>query len=71
METKHTEPYFDPVSEGICEVLNCSSPADYRAWWAQGVIIRLVCTTHRAEVEGKSFDELGPSTNFRRKRRAR
>jgi hypothetical protein len=61
------EPYFDTVSEGICEVANCSSPAKYRAWWAQGVIIRLVCTTHKAEVEGKLFEELSPST-FKKKR---
>ena len=71
MAAQNPEPYFDPVSEGICEILNCSNPARHRAWWAQGVIIRLVCTAHRAEVEGKPFDELGPSANFGTKRRAK
>jgi len=44
------EPYFEPVSEGICEVLDCSSPAKYRVSWAQGVIISGLCappTTRR------------------------
>lgn len=62
MASKNLELYFDPVSEGICEALDCSNPAKYRASWAQGVIIRLVCTTHKAEVEGKLFGELSPST---------
>src|SRR5262249_43864310 len=47
--------YFDPVSEGICEVLHCTNPAKYRANWAGGVAIRLVCTAHKEEVEGKEF----------------
>jgi hypothetical protein len=64
------ELYFDPVSEGVCEVLGCSNPAKFRASWVQGVIIRLVCITHKAEVEGKSFGELTPST-FGRRRRAK
>jgi hypothetical protein len=62
------EPYLEPISEGNCEVLNCSTRAGYRASWAQGVIIRLLCPTHKAEVEGKSLAELGPST-FAKKRR--
>ena len=66
MAATNPEPYFDPVSEGICEVLNCSSPAKHRASWAQGVVIKLGCTTHKAEIEGK----LCPST-FRRKRDAK
>jgi hypothetical protein len=64
------EPYIDPVSEGICEVQNCSSPAKYRASWAQGVIVRLVCTTHKPEVEGKLFGDLN-SSFFGRKRRVK
>lgn len=68
MAAKNQEPYFDPVSKGICEVLDCSSPAKYRASWIQGVIMRLVCATHKAEVEGKLFGELSPST-FGRVRR--
>ena len=66
MTSRNVELYFDPVSEGICQVLGCSSLAKYRASWAQGVIARLVCTNHRAEVEGKLFQELNPSM-FRRK----
>jgi hypothetical protein len=62
MATKNPDPYFDPVSEGICEVLQCSSPAKYRASWVQGVIIRLVCPTHKVEVDGKPFESLSPST---------
>jgi hypothetical protein len=68
MANMNAEPYFDPVSEGICEVLGCSDPAKYRATWAQGVIVRLMCTTHKAEVEGKRFSELSP-TIFGGKRR--
>jgi hypothetical protein len=70
MASKNTELYFEPVSEGICEVLGCSSPAKYRASWVQGIVIKLVCTTHKAEVEGKLFGELSPST-FRSKRHAK
>jgi hypothetical protein len=62
--------YFDPVSDGVCEVVNCSSPAKFRASWVQGVIIRLVCITHKSAVEGKSFEELSPST-FGRRRHAK
>jgi hypothetical protein len=65
MEGKNPEPYLDPVSEGTCEVVDCASAASYRASWAQGVIIRLLCATHKAAIEGKPFEEL----NFRRKRR--
>ena len=68
--TSNPELYFDPVSEGVCEVLDCSNPAKFRASWVQGVIVRLVCITHKAEVEGKSFGELSPTT-FGRKRRAK
>jgi hypothetical protein len=70
MSIKNPDLYFDPVSEGMCEVLECSNPAKYRASWVQGVIIRLVCVTHKAQVEGKLFGELSPST-FGNKRRAR
>jgi len=64
------EPYLDPVSEGACEVLECSSPAKFRASWVQGVIVRLVCPTHKTEIEGKLFGDLNPST-FGKKRRQR
>jgi hypothetical protein len=70
MSIKNPDLYFDPVSEGMCEVLECSNPAKYRASWVQGVIIRLVCITHKAQVEGKLFGELSPST-FGNKRRAK
>ena len=70
MSIKNPDLYFDPVSEGLCEVLDCSAPAKFRASWVQGVIIRLVCTTHKTAVEGKLFGELSPST-FGNKRRAR
>ena len=69
MAAQDPEPYFDPVSEGVCEVLHCSNPASYRAWWAQGVIIRLVCNTHKAQVDGKPFEEL--QSSFARKRHAK
>ena len=65
METKTPEPYLEPVGEGLCEVVDCTSVASYRASWAQGVIIKILCATHKAEVEGKPFGEL----KFRRKRR--
>jgi hypothetical protein len=58
---KTPEPYLDPVSEGICEAQGCSNPAKHRASWAQGIFIRLVCSAHKADVEGKPFEELGAS----------
>ena len=61
MASKNAELYFDPVSEGSCEVLGCSHPAKYRASWAQGVIVKLMCPSHKAEVEGKLFSELSPT----------
>ena len=67
--TSNPELYFDPVSEGVCEVLGCSNAAKYRASWAQGVIVKLMCTTHKAEVEGRLFAELSPAM-FGGKRRA-
>ena len=68
MANMNKELYIEPVSEGICEVLGWSQPAKYRASWAQGVIVKLMCTPHKAEVEGKLFSELSP-TIFRGKRR--
>jgi hypothetical protein len=68
MVSKNDELYFDVVSEGICEVRGCSTPARYRASWAQGIIVKLICTPHKAEVEGKLFAELSPAI-FEGKRR--
>ena len=62
MASKDTEPYLEPVSEGICEVLSCSHPAKYRATWSMGAVRKLVCTTHKSQVEGKYFDQVEPST---------
>jgi hypothetical protein len=45
MENKNTPLYFDPVSEGTCEVQRCLNPAKHRANWAQGIIVKLVCAT--------------------------
>ena len=70
MANMNTELYFDWVSEGICEVLGCPNPAKYRANWAQGIMVKLVCTTHKVEVEGKPFSELSP-TIFGGKRHVR
>ncbi len=61
MVSKNTELYFDVVSQGNCEVQGCGSPARYRASWAQGVVMKLVCVAHRTAVEGKLFEELGSS----------
>ena len=69
MATQTPEPYFEPFSEGICEVLDCASPAKYRVSWAQGVIVRLVCPSHKPQVEGNLFEELIPT--FGRKRRTK
>jgi hypothetical protein len=70
MPRMNNELYFDTVSEGICEVLGCSNAAKYRASWAQGIIIKLMCSTHKAEVDGKLFSELSPAM-FRGKRHAK
>lgn len=61
MTNANAELYIDHVSEGTCQVLGCSNPAKYRASWAQGVIVKLICPTHRTEVEGKLFSELNPA----------
>ena len=61
MANSNADLYIDPVSEGTCQVRGCSLPAKYRASWAQGVIVKLMCTTHRTEVEGKLFSELNPA----------
>ena len=58
---KIAEPYIDPVSQGNCQIQSCSNPAKYRASWAQGVIVKLLCPTHKAEIDGKTFQELGPA----------
>jgi hypothetical protein len=71
MANKNTELYLDPVSQGMCEALGCSNPAKYRASWAQGIVIKLVCTTHKAEIEGKLFEELKPSTFGSKRPRSR
>ena len=62
MGIKLAEPYFDPVSQGICEVMSCSNPAKHRASWGQGTVVKLVCVMHKPEVEGKLFEEIPPST---------
>jgi hypothetical protein len=62
MGVKLEEPYFDPVSQGTCEVQRCSNPAKFRANWAQGTVVKLVCTTHKPELEGKVFQEIGTAT---------
>jgi hypothetical protein len=56
------ELYFDPISHGNCEILGCSKPAQFRATWANGVVTRLVCATHKSKIEGKLFEELFPAT---------
>ena len=61
MENKNARPYVDPVSDGICEVLDCAKPAKYRISWSQGIVIRRVCSTHKAQMENKSFEELSSS----------
>jgi hypothetical protein len=68
MVSKNTELYFDVVSQGSCEVQGCASPARYRASWAQGVVMKLVCPAHKTAVEGKLFEDLG-SAVFGNKRR--
>jgi hypothetical protein len=61
MARSKLELYIDRISEGTCEVLGCVNPAKYRASWAQGIIVKLICTAHKGEVEGKLFAELSPS----------
>lgn len=70
MAAKNPEPYLEPISEGICELLNCSHRAEYRASWAQGVIVKVVCSAHKAELDGRVFEDLSPST-FKRRRSTR
>jgi hypothetical protein len=70
MASNNPEPYLEPVSDGVCEFLNCSSRAEYRASWAQGIIIRIVCSAHKPQLDGKLFQDLSPST-FKQRRRAR
>jgi len=69
MPSTNAKLYFDPVSEGICEILGCTQRAKYRASWAEGIIVKLICPSHKADVEGRLFAELSPAT-FKDKRRA-
>jgi hypothetical protein len=62
MENKNAPLYFDPVSQGICEVQSCQNPAKYRASWAQGIVVKLICPAHKADVEGKLFEEVATSS---------
>jgi hypothetical protein len=64
------EPYFDPVSHGSCEVQHCTGAAKFRACWAQGIIVKLVCPTHKLALDGKIYGELS-STMFGRTRLTR
>jgi hypothetical protein len=61
MASKNTEPYPEPVSEGMCAVLSCSCLAKYRATWSMGAVRKLVCATHMLQVQGKCFREIEPS----------
>jgi hypothetical protein len=70
METNNAGPYVDPVSDGICEVRDCSKPATHRISWSQGIVIRRVCSTHKAQMEKKSFEELSSSV-FESKRQGK
>ncbi len=70
MSDKNPEPYLEPVSEGVCEFSDCSHRAEYRASWAQGVIIIIVCATHKTQLDGHPFEDLSPST-FKKRPRAR
>jgi hypothetical protein len=70
MARKNTELYLEPVSQGNCEVLGCSNPAKYRGTWAQGMVIKLMCTTHKADVEGKLFQELSITFQVQKTRTA-
>ena len=63
MASKSIELYFEPVSQGMCEALGCSNSAKYRAWLAHGMVTRLVCITHKAEVEALP-EEANLSTIF-------
>ena len=69
MASTNAKLYFDPVSEGICEILGCTQRAKYRASWSEGIIVKLICPPHKADVEGKHFAELSPAT-FKDKRLA-
>ena len=70
MAEKNLEPYLEPVSKGVCEMLNCSNRADFRASWARGVIVRIVCSAHKTQLDGKLFEDLSLST-FKQKRLGR
>jgi hypothetical protein len=60
MDTKKTEPSFEPVAKGNCQFQRCTSPAVFRASWALGIMVKLVCVAHKSSVEGKTFEEIGP-----------
>ena len=61
MDGRKPEPMFEPVSAGFCAARYCTNPAKFRATWTQGIIVKLVCSTHKPQVEGKIFEEVGPS----------
>jgi len=71
MRAQSQEQYFEPVDEGVCEVLRCSSSAKYRVSWAGGIIVRLVCLVHKAQVEGNSFEEALPAFGWKQRAKQR
>jgi hypothetical protein len=60
MDTNKTEPSFEPVNKGNCQFQRCTNPAKFRASWALGIMVKLLCVTHKPDVEGKTLEEVGP-----------
>ncbi len=69
MSDMNPEQYLEPVSKGICEALNCSSGAVYRASRAQGVVNKLKCSAHKTQLDGKVLQ--AEPINVQEKRLAR
>ena len=49
-------PTFEPLREGICDVLKCVNPAKYRARWPR--VSKLVCESHKNDVADKPWPEV-------------
>jgi hypothetical protein len=60
MENKRRGPEFEPITDNIdCEFQRCPRTAKYIAKWP--FVVKRVCSSHMAEVDGKPWDQAQPN----------
>jgi len=53
-------PCLHPAT-GKCEVQECQNPAKYRVIWVKSRASKLVCESHKKDVDGKPFSDVSDS----------